>query len=236
MMLGRNSRMASRTRGTRAEHTGLGQQLADIVVHHRRAQLALVVEGEELEIGHHLAERLGERRQVQHRASTIGVGEQQLLGEQGLAGAGLPHEDVDGVAGESAAEHLVGLDVARADARRRIGGGGRGADGVPSGVECGAASSLRTVSVRRCAASGFLRKASAPASLARPSAARRLKMRTAVPLVAWSAFRRRQSASPSSFGTRISVITMAGRRVRASSRASRPSAANVTSNPASVRK
>ena len=67
--------------------------------------------------------------------------------------------------GNPAAEHPVGLDVARADARRRIGGGGRGTHGVPSGVECGAASSLRTVSVRRCAASGFPRKASAPASL-----------------------------------------------------------------------
>ncbi len=78
--------------GTR---TLLHQGRPDILVHHRCSQLGLVIKMEPLEIGDHLAQRLRQRGQVEHRPLTVCVGEQQLLGEERLPGAGLTHHDID---------------------------------------------------------------------------------------------------------------------------------------------
>src|SRR6185295_3336956 len=199
-----------------------------------------VEETESLDVGDDLAQRLGQCRHVQRWVFARRVVEEELLGEDRFPRPRLPHHDVDGVAGESAAKNLIRLGISGLNAiaffdallilaRPVLAHGVSPVDADVLRV----ASTSRTVSTSRCSASGFMRNASAPASSARACTARMLKISTTVPWRLESALIRRQSERPSILGTSTSVMTMSGRILCACSSAPTPSAANSTENPAS---
>src|SRR6185503_4379584 len=226
----------------------LGQLGADVLEDDLRAKLRLIKELESLEVADGLGERLGERGEIQDRPLVDRVLEDELFGEDRLARARMPHDDVDGVRRKAAAEDGVGLAVAR---RQALGGVGVGLAPVhpaigQEGSQGGGHRTATTVfafintsviTARKVdSTSGLRRKAAAPASVARAAAARILKIMTGTPPIAGSLRTSRHSVSPSIRGIRISVINSAGASSRTRSSADWPSSANSTANPALFKK
>ena len=92
------------------------QHLAQVLLQHLLAQvdeadvpvhLVRVEEAHLLLVAQHLEGRLAQHREVEGRSLGGGVGEHDLVGQGGLARAGRPGDQVEGVLGETAAQHLV---------------------------------------------------------------------------------------------------------------------------------
>ena len=80
---------------------------AQILVEHRGADRPLVEEAQRLAVSQDLLERLGDRGEVDRRPFRRGVVEGVLLREDRLPGSGESDDEVDPVAGQASAQHVV---------------------------------------------------------------------------------------------------------------------------------
>ena len=89
-----------------------GHRRAEVLVEDRPADRIAIEEAERLGVAEDLLERLGDRGQVDRRALLGRAGEHELLAEDRLARARQPHDQVDAVQRQTAAEDQVEAFVA----------------------------------------------------------------------------------------------------------------------------
>ncbi len=152
--------------------TGILFELVVEAVEHDLGANALDVdELELLQECQQLRRRLGQGRQVERGTFRRRVVERDLLGERGLAAPGHSREDVHGIARQAAGENPIEAVDAGRDPLHQL-------CSLAREARCWR-NNIRTESTSLVSLSGLRRKASAPASRARSSAARMLKIRTA---------------------------------------------------------
>ena len=95
-----------------AEAALAGDGRAEVLVEDRPADRGAIEEAQALGVAEDLLERFRDRRQVDRRALFGGAGEHELLAEDRLSRAWPPHDQVDAVQRQTAAEDLVKTFVA----------------------------------------------------------------------------------------------------------------------------